>query len=164
MGTPLTNSTRPALEFCKDRIHHFESKADHNKRESLSLFVSLIFCTLAAPLFITLGQSAILAKIVPSVLSSVATGCAVWLQQRRPQQLWLLYRTMQRQLEGEANGFEFFINDYQSSPDPEKLLAERTVAICMNAHQLWAPLVPNPEGITGSLNPDHSQLKGHSTK
>ena len=160
----MLDSPRPATEFCKDRIHHFEIKADHNKKEALALFVSLICCTLAAPLFITLGQGTTLSKIVPSVLSSVATGCAVWLQQRKPQQLWLLYRTMQRQLEAEINSFEFSINAYQGTPDPSKRLAERTVAVCMSAHHLWAPLVPNPEGLTGALNSVHDQMQGQRLK
>jgi hypothetical protein len=75
----------PELEFCLDRIKHFEAKADHNKAEALRLFVLLVFCTLASPLFITLGPGLILGKVVPPILSSVATGCTIWLQQRKPQ-------------------------------------------------------------------------------
>jgi len=154
----MPNPSRPASEFCKDRIRHFETKADHNKKEALAFFIALIFCTLASPLFIALGQDVFLSKVVPSVLSTVATGCAVWLQQRKPQQLWSLYRTMQRQLENELNGFEFLISDYRESTEPEKLLAERTAVICANAHQLWVPLIPSPDSLASALTADQTQL------
>jgi hypothetical protein len=148
-----------STEFCKDRIQHFASKADHNKREALTMFVALILCTLASPLFITLGQGLVFSKIIPSILSTVATGCAVWLQQRKPQQLWSLYRTMQRQLENELYSFEFLIHDYAGRTEPDKLLAERTAAVCMNAHQLWAPLIPSAEGLISALTPAQAQVK-----
>jgi hypothetical protein len=122
------------------------------------MFVTLILCTLASPLFITLGQGLLLSKIVPSILSTLATGCAVWLQQRKPQQLWSLYRTMQRQLENELYSFEFLIHDYAARTEPDKLLAERTAAVCMNAHQLWAPLIPSAEGLISALSPAQAQV------
>jgi hypothetical protein len=145
----------PELEFCLDRIKHFEAKADHNKAEALRLFVLLVFCTLASPLFITLGPGLILGKVVPSVLSSVATGCTIWLQQRKPQQLWTLYRTMQRRLECEEIGFRFSINQYEQAEHSGKLLAQRTALICTEANDLWAPLIPNPDKLVGALDPKY---------
>lgn len=160
----MQSPSRTAREFCADRIRHFDEKANHNKAEALALFILLIACTLAAPLFITLGQGFVLSKIIPSLLSSVATGCAVWLQQRKPQQLWLLYRTMQRQLESEANSLEYLVNSYSETVSPEQLLAERTIAICMNAHQMWAPLVPSPESLTGALGSNFTHTKAPTSR
>jgi hypothetical protein len=168
--TELNPDRSSAQDFCRDRIRHFEAKADHNKAEALRVFVTLISCALASPLFITLGQGTILGKVVPSVLSSVAAGCAIWLQQRKPQQLWTLYRTTQRRLENEEIGFRFAINQYEEANDPEKLLAQRTALMCMTANDLWAPLVPNPDKVIGiagiegagpARNQDHSLPSGH---
>jgi SMODS and SLOG-associating 2TM effector domain 1 len=153
-GTPES-----AQDYCIGKIRHFEEKADHNKREALSLFATLIFCTLASPLLITLGPGVLLGKIAPSVLSSVAAGCAVWLQQRKPQQLWTLYRTTQRRLEYEDVSFRFLINDYERANDPGKMLAQKTATICINANELWTPLIPNPENAIGTLQPTGQENK-----
>jgi hypothetical protein len=153
------STVEPELEFCLDRIRHFEAKADHNKAEALRLFVLLVSCTLAAPLFITLGQGLILGKVVPSILSSVATGCTIWLQQRKPQQLWTLYRTMQRRLECEEVGYRFSINQYEEAAHRGKLLAQRTALICREANDLWAPLIPNPDKLVGTFDPKNRSHK-----
>jgi hypothetical protein len=153
----MTNATinaDTAQEFCVDRIRHFGAKADHNKTEALGLFIVLICCTLASPLFITLGPGPIFGKVIPSILSSMAAGCAVWLQQRKPQQLWTLYRTTQRRLENEEVGFRFLINEYENASDPGKVLAQRTAMICANANDLWVPLIPNPDKLIGSPHPE----------
>jgi hypothetical protein len=155
--TNASTDTDPARQFCLDRIKHFEAKANHNKSEALALFVILIFCTLASPLFITLGPGLVFGKVIPSVLSSLAAGCAVWLQQRKPQQLWTLYRTTQRRLENEEIGFRFRINEYERADEPSKLLAQRTGLICINANGLWVPLVPNPDKVMGILHPEKAK-------
>jgi hypothetical protein len=103
-------------------------------------------------LFIALGPGIILGKVVPSILSSVAAGCAVWLQQRKPQQLWTLYRTTQRRLENEEIAFRFAINAYEETDDPDRMLAQRTALICINANDLWVPLIPNPDRIVEGIN------------
>src|ERR1039458_136005 len=109
-----------AEQFYQDKLQHFASKADHNKRESLVLFQLLIVCTLASPLFITLSNNWLFGKVVPCLLSSTAAACAIWLQQRKPQQLWTLYRSIQRQLENEYAGYKFSLNDYDKCDDKEK--------------------------------------------
>jgi hypothetical protein len=72
--TDAISNKASAQDFCRDRIRHFEAKADHNKAEALRLFVTLISCALASPLFITLGPGTVFGKVVPSILSSVAAG------------------------------------------------------------------------------------------
>ncbi len=162
--TNATADTEAALTFCADRIRHFEAKADHNKSEALGLFIVLISCTLASPLFITLGPGFLLGKVIPSVLSSVASGCAVWLQQRRPQQLWTLYRTSQRRLETEEISFRFSLNEYEEAENPGRILAQRTALICSNANDLWVPLIPNPDRVLGTLHPKSDRPDATSLK
>jgi hypothetical protein len=73
------------------------------------------------------------------------------MQQRKPQQLSTLYRTTQRRLENEDVSFRFLVNEYEKASDPGKMLAQRTTAICVNANELWAPLIPNPENAISTL-------------
>jgi hypothetical protein len=157
--TTTKETPESAQQYCIGKIRHFEEKADHNKKEALSLFATLIFCTLAAPLLITLGPGVLLGKVAPSLLSSMAAGCAVWLQQRKPQQLWTLYRTTQRRLENEEVSFRFLINEYEKANDPGKMLAQKTATICISANELWAPLIPNPENAIGTLQPTAHETK-----
>lgn len=154
------NETDIGRQFCLEKIEDYKARANRTKSEALTLFVTLVVCTLASPLFITLGDGQVLGKVIPSVLSSVATGCAVWLQQRRPQQLWALFRTTQRRLENEEIGFRFRINEYEKTDQPGKLLAQRTALICSNANDLWLPLVPNPDKVVGVLHPEETKTGG----
>jgi hypothetical protein len=149
--------TKPADEFCRETIAGIKKKADHNKSEALWAFGITIAATLSAPLFITLGESWIFAKLVPSLLSIIAAAATSWLQLRRPQHLWGLYRGAQRQLEDQMTGFEYRIGEYEPSPDPSKLLAERVAAICLELHHKWMPMIPNLESV-GSTQPLKSPI------
>jgi len=141
------DANETADAFCRRTIRGIRKKADHNKSEALRCFVMVIICTLTPPLFITLGPGTLWGKVVPSVLSLFAAGATAWLQLRRPQQLWGLYRTAQRELEDQETKHRFRLAEYEGAPDPDKLLAERVAAVALNLHQQWIPLVPNPETL-----------------
>ena len=140
-----------AQAYCRDRIDHYRMKADHNKREALTFSMVIICCTLISPILILIGAGAIVGKILPATLSSIAAGCTAWMQQRKPQQLWTLYRSTERLLESEIVSHQFNVGDYADRPDPDKLLIGRVGAICMAAHNLWTPLVPDPDKFFESL-------------
>src|SRR5688572_13580665 len=76
----------------------FKAKAAHNKAESLFCFSIVVFATSATTLFVTLGQGYWFGKVIPAVLSAAATAATAWLQLRRPQHLWELYRGIQREI------------------------------------------------------------------
>ncbi|WP_050577852.1 SLATT domain-containing protein [Sinorhizobium meliloti] len=88
-----------ALEYYASVRRGMREKANHNKLEAQGCFAAVIGCTLIAPLFVTLGEGPFLAKVVPSVLSVTAAGITSWLQLRKPQKLWVIYRRAQRELE-----------------------------------------------------------------
>jgi hypothetical protein len=134
-------------ELCRRLITHYEAKADHNKKETLRCFVLIVVCTLLTPVFITLGSGMWLGKVVPSVLSLLAAGATAWLQQRKPQQLWALYRTAQRELEVEKLSYDYQINHYEKADNPDKVLARKVTAIVENTHRLWVPVVPSPDSL-----------------
>jgi hypothetical protein len=133
--------------LCDRTIAHFARKADHNKQESLVLFTVIIAATLTAPLFVTLGDGAFWGKGVPSVLSLLAAAGTTWLQLRKPQQLWSLYRTAQRELEDSLLRFHHHLAPFDADSNPEKLLAKHVAKLKMSVHQHWSALVPDASSL-----------------
>ncbi|MCC6590188.1 MAG: DUF4231 domain-containing protein [Bryobacterales bacterium] len=159
----VTGPTPPAeaQDLCRTRIKAFERKAAHNKRESQFCFMAVVLCTGIVPLFITLGEGPVWGKAVPAVLSTLAAIATAWLQLRKPQQLWSLYRSAQRELEDHDTKRNFLIDEYESAPDPDKLLAKNVAAISLNVHHQWVPMVPNPDHLKvapeTAIMPKHPQ-------
>jgi hypothetical protein len=131
----------------------FKDKADHNKRESLASFWLVILATAATPLFVTLGAGFYTGKLIPSILSLSATVGTAWLQLRRPQQLWGLYRGCQREIEDQQTKYRFGVGEYESAEHPDKLLAEHVAAIALAAHHSWMAVIPSPEHLQSSGRP-----------
>lgn len=154
------------LEFCRQTIEHYKAKADHNKSETLRCFILVIVCTLTTPLFITLGPGLWLGKVAPSVLSLIAAGATAWLQQRKPQQLWSLYRTAQRELECHEIRYSYHIEEYEEPGNPEKTLAKNVASIILNTHRQWIPMVPAPDSLNvlKEGQKTHSQLSRSSNQ
>ena len=142
-----TRLDETAETYCEATRAGIAKKANHNKREAMAYLIISLLATLLTPLFITLGANAITGKMIPAGLSAVATFCTAWLQLRKPQQLWSLYRGAQREVEDELTKFKFRVGDYAPTPSPDKLLVERVAAIALQLHHKWAPLVPNPESL-----------------
>ncbi|WP_219904167.1 SLATT domain-containing protein [Aphanothece minutissima] len=136
--------------FAESTRRGFKLKADHNKQESLCFFVVVIACSLTSPLFITLGHGLWLGKVIPSVLSLVAAGGTAWLQLRKPQSLWSIYRDCQRRVEDSQTKYVYGLEEYAVSEDERRvLLANDVRKIAWDAHRRWLPLVPTPEAIGG---------------
>lgn len=135
----------PSIDFAVKISKGFKSKADHNKTESLLCFTLILVTSLSAPLFITLGEGWLLGKAVPSALSVVAAGLTSWLQLRKPQKLWSMYRGAQRLIEDHITRYNFNIGDYKTHSEPDSLLAEKIAEIALNAHNEWVSVIPTPE-------------------
>jgi hypothetical protein len=136
--------------FTKNLIKGFKKKAAHNKNESMAFFWLSMGGALTSPLLLTLGSGMFLAKVAPATLSAIVAFSTAWLQLRKPQQLWALYRTSQRELEDNLYKFQYKILDYKDATDPEKLLIERASKIALDAHYSWLPMVPSPENMQSS--------------
>lgn len=122
-------------------------KADHNKNESQWFFTLAIGCTLVAPLFVTLGEGVVLGKVIPASLSVLAAGFTSWLQLRKPQRLWSIYRRAQRELEREKSQYDFKLGDYGPDVDRDKLLAQRVTDIAFKVHEQWEGLIPEADAL-----------------
>lgn len=155
-----------ALEYYNSVRRGMREKSNHNKIEAQGCFATIIVCTLAAPLFVTLGDGAILGKVVPSVLSVTAGGLTSWLQLRKPQRLWVLYRRAQRELEEQKANYDFKDGDFASEADPDKLLARKITHVARWVHDSWEGLVPEPEMLSNkhvSKFPNDQKAK-HATQ
>jgi hypothetical protein len=136
-----------ALDYNRSVIDGLRAKANHNKVESQLTFGIVVGASLAAPLFITLGTDWLFGKVVPAVLSVSAAAATSWLQLRKPQRLWALYRQAQRRLEDQQIKHRYGIEPYNGAPDPDKLLAAETAAIALDVHYKWEGFVPDPDAL-----------------
>lgn len=137
-----------SLEYAEKTLNGFKKKADHNKNESLTCFISILASSITAPLFITLGEGVFLSKVVPSILSVIAAALTSWLQLRKPQKLWSMYREAQRLIEDNITKYKFKIGDYKTNEMTDSLLAERVAEIALNAHNEWTTVIPTPETLS----------------
>jgi len=152
---PPSESPQESLTFAQVTTNGFKAKANHNKNESLLCLILILTSSLCAPLFITLTEGLFWSKVVPSVLSVFAAGLTSWLQLRKPQKLWSLYRDAQRRIEDQITKFKFHIGEYKDSDNPEGLLAERTAEVALSAHNEWTNVVPSPESFSFKANKGH---------
>lgn len=141
-----------AIDYNRKVIGGLRAKANHNKVESQLCFCLVVGASLAAPLFIALGTDQLFGKIIPAALSLGAAAATSWLQLRKPQRLWALYRQAQRRLEDEQVKYRYKIPPFDAGSDPDKLLASNTAAIALEVHYKWEGLVPDPDAL-GTVTP-----------
>lgn len=138
-------STESAASYALAQAKHFQSKADHNKAESIWCFRGVMICSLLAPLFVSLGEGVWLSKVIPSVLSVIAAFSTAWLQLRKPQTLWSVYRTTQRKIEHTLIHFKYKTGDFEEISDvvADKLLISKVISFASEAHHMWTKAVPD---------------------
>ncbi len=136
-----------ATEYYSSVRRGLREKADHNKFESQASFYAIIFLTLASPLFVTLGSGFFWGKLVPATLSVGAAMATAWVQLRKPQRLWAIYRRAQRELEREKAAFDFSLDAYAEGVEADRLLAARVSEIAFRVHEQWEGLVPEPDAV-----------------
>lgn len=162
----MMSSERSRLHNFRDHEEYFDwvlagfrRRAFCTKMEAQALFFAAICFTLASPLFVTLGDGWFFSKLVPSSLSVCAALATTWLQIRKPQKLWVLYRRAQRELEREKIACDFGLHDFETCNDRGKLLAQKVADIVFNIHERWEPLMPEPESvISKSTTPPASKF------
>jgi len=143
------NSMSNARKYGIDQLKHFKTKALHNKFESLWCFRLIMVSTLSAPLFVSLADGFWLSKVTPSVLSAIAAFSTAWLQLRKPQELWSLYRSAERMIETQITHFDFLSGSYKDKEQVEagQLLVESISKIKMDTHNSWTKNVPNQSDL-----------------
>lgn len=149
-GTLKTASSDIAdpISYAKETALDFKKKADRNKAEALLCFSLVIIATLSVPIFVTLGQGWILARCIPAVLSLFAAASTTWMQLRKPQSLWSLYRDCQRKIEKHITKYEYRLNEYETDQTKRtKFLVTAVSDVAWSAHEHWLDLIPAPEAL-----------------
>lgn len=144
-----------AEQYAQQQINHYKKKADHNKSESVWCFRGVMVCSLLAPIFLSLGEGIWLSKVIPSLLSAIAAFCTAWLQLRKPQALWTVYRTAQRKIERTLIHYQFNVEKFddssQSIDKADKLLISEVTSFSSEAHNVWTKNVPDTSALKTSL-------------
>jgi len=138
-----------AREYGIDQLNHFKGKATHNKFESLWCFRLIMISTLSAPIFVSLADGFWLSKLTPSVLSVIAAFSTAWLQLRKPQYLWSIYRGADRKIEAQITHYDFLSGSYKDlgQDDADKLLVEKVSKIKLETHESWSKNVPSQSDL-----------------
>jgi|SRR5665213_1221099 len=161
--TDIGTNDVTALNYNKKLIEGLRAKANHNKIESQLTFALVVGASLAAPLFVALGSDWLYGKVVPAVLSLSAAAATSWLQLRKPQRLWALYRQAQRRLEDQQVKHRYRIKPYDKTSDRDKLLASETAAIALEVHYKWEGFVPDPDAL-GTISTGASKARRSRSK
>ncbi|WP_144211787.1 DUF4231 domain-containing protein [Shewanella donghaensis] len=151
----MNSQNNDSTNYCQQKIEHFKKKAAHNKTEALWCFRLIMGSTLLVPLFVALGPEVWSSKVLPSFLSALAAFCTAWIQLRKPQELWTLYRTAQRELEDQLVKHKYQLGEYDSNEGADKLLAQNVAKLTLQTHQKWMPIVPSPDNLPSK--PDASE-------
>lgn len=138
-----------ALETCEKMAAELGQKARHNKNESLWSFKLIMTLTLATPILINISDDWIWGKLLPSIFAAIASFFTAWLKLRKPESLWSLYRSSQREIENEIRYYQSDISPYGVA-DSDKVLIKNVTEIFNNTHVGWLKLVPSAEGLPKS--------------
>lgn len=138
------------VQHCKLKVNEMKRKASHNKNETLWSFKLIMISTLAVPIFISFGDGDIYGKLIPSILAAISAFLTAWLQLRKPNQLWSLYRSAQRDLENELLLYKFGSEKYSDAATKEKILIEDFSKIYMKVNENWTSLVPTKDDVVSA--------------
>jgi hypothetical protein len=85
----------------------------------------------------------VFSKIIPTIISISVAISATWLQVRKPQQLWALYRTAQRNLEHKLYQYKYKVSHFEKAENSKSIFVEKIIEIRNETHNSWLNLIPN---------------------
>jgi len=135
-------SVQTEIEFAEKIRDGIFKKANINKKWATFLFGIIILATVLSPTLILVSNNDIISKYTPAGLTVLAAISAYWIQVRKPNERWVLYRTYQREIEHEINSYKFATGKYKDAQEKEKLLAESINDKALKLHYDWIPMVP----------------------
>jgi Protein of unknown function (DUF4231) len=110
------------------------------------------------PIFLLAFNDTFWGKIIPSILSAMAAAATAWLQLRKPQHLWGIYRTAQRQLENELLKFQHKLGEYVGE-DRDKIFIASQIRLFEEVHSRWASILPNIDDLEKiTSEPNHKRI------
>ena len=129
-----------SIQYALRHRDYFKNKSNKNKRISNKLLIIIILSSVLTPVFILVSADFWISKLLPSVLGAAAAFSSYWIQLKKPQEKWILFRSAQRQIEYEIDIYKFNLSNL-SQKDLEKSLAMKVSQINLEAHQNWIPLL-----------------------
>lgn len=154
-------SKQKELEFAEKIRNGILAKANKNKKWATFLFGLIISATVLSPTLILVSKNEIISKYIPAILSVLAAISAYWIQVRKPNERWVLYRTYQREIEHEINSYTFQTGKYKDSNEKDKLLAESVNEKALKLHYDWIPMVPKATELNNILPTPKSSSDGN---
>ncbi len=136
-----------ALDYAEKTKKGIEEKADENKSLSTRLFLIILISTVISPILILLPFGDVYSKYLPALMTASAALASYWLQLRKPQDRWVIYRGAQREIEYQIDQYNFGNDEYGKADDKEKLLADRVSKRALQLHYEWVPFAPKAEEI-----------------
>lgn len=131
-----------AVTYARKILKSVSTKADENKRLTNLLFFAVLAATVFSPILILLPIPQLWSKIAPAVFTGFAALASGWVQLKRPQERWALYRTAQREIEFEIDQHEFGLGEYTDPQARDSVLAETVSKRALQLHYEWLPMVP----------------------
>ncbi len=135
------------LAYARRLLDSIRKKADQNKRQSTFLFFVVLGATAFSPILILTPTPDWASKIIPAVLTAAAAMASGWLQLRKPQERWAVYRTAQREIEFEIDQYQFGNGQYADASTNGKRLTDLVSKRALRLHYDWLPIVPSAEDV-----------------
>ncbi len=151
------NSLESPLQYAKKIRTSVSKKANENKNTATFLFLVILFSTVLSPVLILVSDNAIVSKYLPAGLTACAALASYWLQLRKPQERWVLYRTAQREVEFEIDQYIHGVGKYDTE-EKDKILADHVSQRALQLHYQWMPIVPRADDINKLLNEKNAKV------
>lgn len=136
-----------ALEFATKVAKGIERKSDKNKNLTDLLIFTVLASTVFSPLLIFAPFEEPWSKLLPAGLSALAALSTGWLQVRRPQERWAMYRTAQREIEFEIAQFVYGNGEYSDPANKDQILADKVSKRALRLNYEWLPVVPKTDDL-----------------
>ncbi len=136
-------SSETAIDYAKKICRGIKKKADGNRLQSTFLFITVLAVTVFSPILILMSLGDLYSRFLPAILTACAAFATGWLQLRKPQERWVLYRTAQREIEFEIDQYIYGNGNYEKENDKDAVLAGRVSKRALNLHYEWAPMIPS---------------------
>ena len=143
----IENENLTALDYSKEIRDGIKEKATQNKNQSTFLYLVILFTTVFVPILILLPSGDFVTKYIPAFMSACAALASYWLQLRKPQERWVIYRGAQREIEYQIDQYKFENDEYNDPKSKDKLLADRVSKRALELHYEWVPFAPKAEEI-----------------
>ena len=143
----LDPAAENAYEYAQRTVKGITEKAKSNKKVSQRLFVVILVATSISPVLIFLPFCDLISKGLPAFLSVSAAIASGWIQLRKPEERWILYRTAQRELEFQIDQYIHNIGEYEDPDKKDAVLADKVSQRALQLHYEWVPIVPRADKI-----------------